>query len=348
MSRKAVTKVQAAIIAVIVIVAVIAGATYYYISAPRPTPTPTRVPIKVGLQLDFAYVDLLVACYYGFFESEGLAPEIYTFRSPTEIRSALAAGDIDISQTSLFTVMKSVATGVPLLGIAYGRQGSQYYITVKADLPVREGHIEDLKGLKIGVTSLGATTDIYLRYFLKKSGIDPDKDVTILAVGVGASMIAALQAGTVDAFIVAAPAPQIATYDMGIGKIFLRLDDYRPFSEMASGVVVTTYSIAKNKPEVLKAAVRAIIKANEALRGPEGPRIIRELLEKQLGFKASEACVQAVVDDVLKHTSIDLRITPEHVKLVHELECEFTGTPKLAYEQVATVEFFPSGYSPKK
>jgi len=33
-------------------------------------------------------------------------------------------------------------------------------------------------------------------------------------------LIAALQAGTVDAFVVAAPAPQIAAYDMKIGGLF--------------------------------------------------------------------------------------------------------------------------------
>jgi len=347
LTKSAIIKVQAVVITVIIVIAVIAGVAYYYASLPRPTPTPTTIPIKVGLQLDFAYTDLLVACYYGFFEKEGLIPEVHTFRSPAEIRSALAAGDIDISQSSLFTVLKSVASGIPLLGVAYGRRGSQLYITVRSDLPVREGHVEDLKGLKIGVTSLGATTDIYLRYLLKNKGIDPDKDVTILATGVGAAMIAALQAGTIDAFVVAAPAPQIAAYDMKIGKIILRLDDYSPFSEMASGIIVTTYSIAKNKPEMLRAVVRALIEASKALRGPEGPRIIRELLTEKLEFSASEECIAKIVEDVIWHTAIDLRIKPEHLKIVHDLECEFTNTPKLAYEQVATMEFFPQDYTPK-
>jgi branched-chain amino acid transport system substrate-binding protein len=52
LSRKAVTKVQAAIIAVIVIVAVIAGAAYYYISAP--TPTPTLPPGKAAIYIGFS------------------------------------------------------------------------------------------------------------------------------------------------------------------------------------------------------------------------------------------------------------------------------------------------------
>lgn len=125
----------------------------------------------------------------------------------------------------------------------------------------------------------------------------------------------------------------------------MRLDDYSPFSEMASGIIVTSYSTAKNKPEMLKAVVRALIKVNKVLRGPEGPRIIRELLVEKLGFSASEECIAAIVEDVIWHTAFDLRITPDHVKLVHNLECEFTNTPKLAYEQVATVEFFPQDYT---
>src|SRR5206468_3251632 len=59
--------------------------------------------------------------------------------------------------------------------------------------------IADLKGKKIGVSSVGSSSDIATRAALKKLGLDPDKDVTIVPVGSAAQRTAAMLSGAIDA-----------------------------------------------------------------------------------------------------------------------------------------------------
>jgi NitT/TauT family transport system substrate-binding protein len=57
----------------------------------------------------------------------------------------------------------------------------------------------ELKGKASGVSRLGSTTDFYLRTSLKKVGLDPEKDLTILQLGSGAEIAVALEAGRIAA-----------------------------------------------------------------------------------------------------------------------------------------------------
>ena len=56
-----------------------------------------------------------------------------------------------------------------------------------------------LKGKKVGVSTLGSWSDFSLRYGLRKLGIDPEKDVTVLALGDSAIRVNALTSGTIQA-----------------------------------------------------------------------------------------------------------------------------------------------------
>jgi ABC-type nitrate/sulfonate/bicarbonate transport system substrate-binding protein len=65
-------------------------------------------------------------------------------------------------------------------------------------------HIKDLKGKKIGVANLGASSDFLLREALSMEKLD-ERDVSIIAVGLPTTRVAALMAGTIDATIINVP-----------------------------------------------------------------------------------------------------------------------------------------------
>ena len=56
-----------------------------------------------------------------------------------------------------------------------------------------------LRGKRFGVTRFGGSLDFASRYFLKTSGLDPQKDVQLVQIGNTADILAALVNGTVDA-----------------------------------------------------------------------------------------------------------------------------------------------------
>jgi NitT/TauT family transport system substrate-binding protein len=63
----------------------------------------------------------------------------------------------------------------------------------------------DLKGKKIAVSSLGSMSTLLVRQIVARSGLDPDRDVTYLAVGGSETRSGAMAAGFVDAALMTIP-----------------------------------------------------------------------------------------------------------------------------------------------
>jgi hypothetical protein len=65
--------------------------------------------------------------------------------------------------------------------------------------------LDDLKGKKIGLTTMGSQEDAVMRFLLKERGINPDRDVSFLAVGAAPTRLAALSKGVVHASVFIPP-----------------------------------------------------------------------------------------------------------------------------------------------
>ena len=78
------------------------------------------------------------------------------------------------------------------------------HLVIRKDHPAKE--VKDLKGTKLGMTRAGSGTDLSLRALLKDAGLEPDRDVAIIAVGGVSSATAALKAGQIDGYMGGEPA----------------------------------------------------------------------------------------------------------------------------------------------
>ena len=65
--------------------------------------------------------------------------------------------------------------------------------------------IKDLAGKKVGVSAPGSSTDFFLKYLLKKNGLDPT-GAAVIGVGLGATAVAAMEQGQIDAAVMLDPA----------------------------------------------------------------------------------------------------------------------------------------------
>lgn len=131
-----------------------------------------------------------------------------------------------------------------------------------------------LRGLKLGITKPGAATDVYLRYYLKRAGIDPDRDVQIVSVGGGSSLLATLRTRQIDAFHLSAPTPYLAQRD-GFGEVIIKasagdvpeLDNF-----LYTGIAVSKEYAEKNA-DVLRRWIKAVNRANALMRKDEAAAI---------------------------------------------------------------------------
>jgi len=85
--------------------------------------------------------------------------------------------------------------------------------------PASIATVQDLKGKKIGVSNAGSSSDIATRVFLKNVGLDPDKDVSIVAVGSLQNRTAALLSGAIDGGL-AQPPDQLVLEDHGFHVLY--------------------------------------------------------------------------------------------------------------------------------
>ena len=65
--------------------------------------------------------------------------------------------------------------------------------------------MKDLAGKRIGVSAPGSSTDYFVKYLLKKNGVDPN-GVGIIGIGLGATAVAAMEQGSVDVAVMLDPA----------------------------------------------------------------------------------------------------------------------------------------------
>lgn len=95
--------------------------------------------------------------------------------------------------------------------------------------------LEDLKGQRIGLTTMGSQEDAVMRFLLKERGINPDRDVSFLAVGTAPIRLAALSKGAVQASVFIPP-QDIAAEKLGLHLLIdmSQLGLYNPGSCFAS------------------------------------------------------------------------------------------------------------------
>ncbi|MEW6376778.1 MAG: ABC transporter substrate-binding protein [Thermodesulfobacteriota bacterium] len=130
----------------------------------------------------------------GFFKEEGLNVDV-KIAPGQRVYEALLAGHSDFICVSYGSMMKINQQGKKVISVCNITKSCLFHLVAHSDIKT----IEDLKGKRIGVPKVGEEVTAVIRSALKRKGLDPDKDVKWLAVGIEATMIAAMKNRNVDA-----------------------------------------------------------------------------------------------------------------------------------------------------
>jgi NitT/TauT family transport system substrate-binding protein len=131
----------------------------------------------------------------GLFKKHGLEIE------ELPIRDTLTAGvqsligvDLLIGFGNPLAVLQPVANGSDITVIGSHVSFDQYGMGVGSTI----GSLKDLKGKKVGVSALGARSDLVARVILRRAGLDPSKDVEMVAAGLAPARALALSKNLVQ------------------------------------------------------------------------------------------------------------------------------------------------------
>ena len=237
-----------------------------------------------------------IAAGLGFYAKYNLDAELVVVNSGPAGVAALLGGSLDFIEPPTDQIIQNQLKGTDLK-IVVGNEVKNFYNLIVANsvpLPnAAAGYpavVRDLKGKRIGVNALGASTHLMMNALLKGAGLSPD-DVTYAAVGSTNTALASWQANRIDAYMGFAPFPEIIAA-LGTGRSAVDLSNgqgpamlqklggaFEGFSAKASYI--------REHPDIVNAFIKAHVDAITWIKDPANRSKLVEEVGKYVNTSAS-------------------------------------------------------------
>ena len=245
--------------------AAVAVGTMVVLTAGAQAPEKKKITIAVGGKNLFYYLPLSVAERKGYFKDEGLEVEIPDFAGGAKALQALVGGSADMVSGAYEHTINMAAKKQPIKAVVLQAKYSSIVLLLPKDKAAKYKGPADLKGLKVGVTAPGSSTNMFVNNILAKGGFKPT-DISVVGVGAGSGAVAAMEKGEIDALSNLDP---VITQLESTGKFVAVADSRteRGMNEIYGGdyhasVIYITEEYIRKYPNTVQAVVNAIVRAD--------------------------------------------------------------------------------------
>lgn len=225
---------------------------------------------------------LWVAQEQGFFKKNGIEAELIFVRGAPTLVAALTSGDMDIGYTGGTAVLGASAAGIDLKILAVLTNRVTYDLVARPDIK----RVEDLRGKRFGVTSIGGTLWMGAVLGLERLGIDTNRDdIRFLVIGDQVVLSQALEDNRIDATVV-----DIVFSKRLHEKGFPILAEFHKTNlPIASTSVVARASYMQKTPRLMESFMKAMLEGMAFVLGPANKPTTLKLLQKRLRVSEKEA-----------------------------------------------------------
>jgi NitT/TauT family transport system substrate-binding protein len=192
-----------------------------------------------------------------YYEKHGLNVEVISIPGSSLAIQAMLSGELPIIQAGGAGPIQANLSGTDTVIIATVAKKFNWWIFSQPGI----NRMEDLRGKVFGATRFGTQSDLASRIALRRYGIDPDRDITMVQTGGPAETVSAMVAGKVHAAAITPP----ATLQARKVKLKELLDLSKLDVEYHVNGVVTTRRFIKTNEDVVRRFLRAYIEG--AVRG---------------------------------------------------------------------------------
>jgi NitT/TauT family transport system substrate-binding protein len=224
-----------------------------------------KVGIAVGGQAAFYYLPLTIAERLGYFKDEGLDPEISDFAGGSKALQAVVGGSADVVSGAWENTIDQQPKGLQLQGfVKMGRYPAISVGIVKAKAANYKSP-KDLKGMKIGVSAPGSSTNRVVQHLMADGGLKPD-DAAFIGVGTSSGAIAAVKGGDIDGVSNVDP---VMTMLEKSGDVVIIADTRTEagtkkvfgFADLPAAALYAPADFIKKNPNTVQALTNAIVRA---------------------------------------------------------------------------------------
>jgi NitT/TauT family transport system substrate-binding protein len=201
-----------------------------------------------------AAIDLYIGKERGFFRDEGLDVDIVQIRGNGAIAAALS-GQVQATN-GIGTVIRALERSeVPLKVLTVSLKRNIFWLVAKKDIT----SISQLKGKILGTTTFGGSQHTAATRIIRKGGLDPDKDLTVVVGGDVPAQLQSLVTGVIDVAALSPPTIILARDKFKLNILGSAMDD---LANLQNGTAVTEAFYRENRG-LLKRILRARAKANQ-------------------------------------------------------------------------------------
>ncbi|WP_223395361.1 CmpA/NrtA family ABC transporter substrate-binding protein [Caulobacter segnis] len=265
---------------------------------------------------------LAVAQALGFFEEEGLSVTLEREASWATIRDKVAVGALDGAHMLAPMALAATAGGEGeiLAPLALNQNGSAVTVSIALAEEIGAIALKDFSGPPVTAAALAKVVaarrargegpltfavvfpysmhNYLLRYWLAQGGVDPDRDVRIVVIP-PPRMVERMRAGEVDGFCVGAPWNAVADAE-GVGRILVAASQFWPGGP--DKVLGVPAALARQRPDELRACLRAVMRGAAWADAPENREALVELLARPDRVGAPPAAiVRALGGEIVFH-----------------------------------------------
>jgi NitT/TauT family transport system substrate-binding protein len=168
----------------------------------------SKVTLAIGGGSCLCYLPTMLAQQLGEFKKAGVDVEVVDFKGGSESLKAVLGGSADVVSGYFDHCVNLAAKGQHLQAfVVYDRfPGLVLVVSPKHTGEIKS--VKDLANKTVGVSAPGSSTDFFLKYLLSQNGMNPDS-AAVIGVGLGASAVAAMEQGEIDAAVMLDPAVTI-------------------------------------------------------------------------------------------------------------------------------------------
>jgi NitT/TauT family transport system substrate-binding protein len=222
-----------------------------------------RIVAATGV-LDVSYPTMTLPVTLGYWKQEGYDVETQPAGGSLQMVQQLVGGNAEFGAGSGGAVIQGNAKNNLAMRVVSSISASDWSLAVDADGPIKT--VADLKGKTIGVFNLATGGIAFLNGLLRANGMDPAKDIQMVALGMGAAPVEAMRSGKVQGLIYWGSAT--ASFE-NAGLKFRKIigDDWNSYPEYT---LVTLQATADKNPDMVIGIARGVVKAQVfAVANPE-------------------------------------------------------------------------------
>ncbi|MGN6550184.1 MAG: ABC transporter substrate-binding protein [Pararhizobium sp.] len=287
----------------------------------------STVKIAVGGEACHCYLPTGLAEQIGACKKAGVDVQLIDFKGGSQSLTAVLGGSADVVSGYFDHTIELAAKKQHLKAFVVYDRFPGLVLVVAPGETGKIKSVKDLKGKKVGVSAPGSSTDFFLKYELKKAGLDTNA-AAVIGVGLGATAIAAMEHGQIDAAVMLDPAVtvlQTKYKDLTIlSDTRTEADTEKVFGgDYPGGALYTRPDWLKEHPKEAQALTNAIVSTLHWIHS-HSPKEIMEKMPANLVGPDKEAYLAALKNTIPMYSKTGL-MDPKGAKAV--LEVFSVGSP---------------------